>query len=82
MEIDEFYLPINSVQTVYIGSLVIDCEVEQEQMASFVGRTVRAFRDNGFHADAINFGCEVCRGVVNFYKEVPLLDVYKHLENN
>jgi hypothetical protein len=81
-KIDDFYLPLDTLKRVPIGTILLDTEAETEYLYKMLTSFFKAIYDSEFHEDAISFCFHISEGIIVLYKRVPLLDVDKHLEPN
>lgn len=82
LQIEDFYLPLNSMVRVPIGTIILDTEMEQEYVTMMLKGIFKAIHDSGYHEDSRGFAFHLCDQVIVLYKMVPIFDIDEHLEPN
>jgi len=80
--IDDFYLPLNSLMRVPIGTIILDTETDSEYVTMMLKGIFKAIHDSGYHEDSRGFAFHMCDKMLILYKTVPLFDVENHLSEN
>lgn len=78
MEINDYYLPTDSLKKVLIGTIFVEEDCNYEEMMTTIIRGIIA---SGIHDDAMKWGYVQGSGIICIYKQVPMLDIYGHLSS-
>ena len=76
-KIDNYYLPVTSLKKVLVGTIFVedDCGNYEEMMTA----VIRGIMNSGLHEDAMKWGYMQGSGIICIYKQVPMLDIFGHL---